>query len=73
MLTTTAERHHADPLAQNWLAPGGERRVALADVANTTFAAPVPRPGRNHDLLSRSSAGPYRPELTIEDPDEPPT
>jgi hypothetical protein len=73
VLTTTADRHHADPLAPNWLAPGGERRVALADLATTTFAAPGAKPGRNHDLLSGSSAGPYRPELTIEDPDEPPT
>ncbi|MGH2946537.1 MAG: replication-relaxation family protein [Solirubrobacteraceae bacterium] len=72
VLTTTAERHHADPLARNWLAAGAERRVALAELA-TTSAAPGLRPGRERPPLSGSSAGPQRPELTITDRDEPPT
>jgi hypothetical protein len=33
LLTTTAQRHETDPLAPNWLAPGGERRVTLAHLA----------------------------------------
>jgi hypothetical protein len=71
VLTTTAERHQADPLAANWLAPAAERRVALADLATPTSPAPGSRPGR--DLLSGSSAGPQRPELTITEPHEHPT
>jgi hypothetical protein len=31
VLTTTAERHHADPLARNWLTAGAERRAALGE------------------------------------------
>jgi hypothetical protein len=30
LFITTSERHHADPLAANWLPAGGETRVALA-------------------------------------------
>lgn len=33
LLTTTAERHHADPLASNWLPTGADRRRALAELA----------------------------------------
>jgi hypothetical protein len=32
LLTTTSERHHADPLAANWLPARGENRIALADL-----------------------------------------
>jgi hypothetical protein len=32
LLTTTAERHHADPLAANWLATRSETRTALTDL-----------------------------------------
>jgi hypothetical protein len=32
-VSTTAERHRADPLARNWLAAGAERRVALTELA----------------------------------------
>jgi protein involved in plasmid replication-relaxation len=73
VLATTAGRHDADPLAPNWVAPHAERRVALADLATTTSAAPGHQPRRNHDLLPGSSAGPYRPEPTITEPDGPPT
>jgi hypothetical protein len=31
VLTSTAERHHADPLARNWLTAGAERRAALGE------------------------------------------
>jgi hypothetical protein len=31
LLTTTAERHHADPLAANWLATRSETRTTLGD------------------------------------------
>jgi protein involved in plasmid replication-relaxation len=67
-LTTTAARHHADPLAHNWLAPGAERRVAFGELASPSSLAPGPRPGRERSPLSGSSAGPQRPELTIADP-----
>ena len=30
LLTTTSERHHAEPLAANWLPAGGEMLIALA-------------------------------------------
>jgi hypothetical protein len=73
VLTTTGERHHADPLARNWLAAGAERRAALADLATTSSAAPATRPGRERSPLSGSSAGPPHPELTITEPDEPTT
>jgi hypothetical protein len=33
-LTTTADRHHAGPLARNWLAPGAEQRAGLSDLAS---------------------------------------
>lgn len=33
LLTTTAERHHADPLASNWLTACAERRITLAQLA----------------------------------------
>jgi Replication-relaxation len=32
LLTTTTERHHADPLASNWLATGADRRRALTEL-----------------------------------------
>jgi hypothetical protein len=44
LLTATAERHYADPLAPNWSAPDAERRVALADLAarcGTTAHDPI--------------------------------
>jgi Replication-relaxation len=36
IITTTAERHHADPLARNWLAAGAERRTALGELTLPT-------------------------------------
>lgn len=72
VLTTTAERHHADPLAANWFTASAERRVALAALA-TRSAAPGSSPRRGRFPLSGSSAGPQRPELTITEPEEPPT
>lgn len=49
VLTTTGERHHADPLATNWLRPRAERRVGLAGLATTSHVAsegapPAPTP-----------------------------
>jgi hypothetical protein len=41
LLTTTAQRHRTDPLTRNWLAPGGERRLSLCELA--TRAATRPR------------------------------
>jgi hypothetical protein len=32
LLTTTSERHHADPLAANWLPARGENRMALTEL-----------------------------------------
>jgi hypothetical protein len=32
LLTTTTQRHHADPLAANWVAANSERRIALTDL-----------------------------------------
>jgi hypothetical protein len=49
VLTTTVERHDADPLAANWLIAGVERRVALADLATPSAAA-----GRPKGLVGRS-------------------
>jgi hypothetical protein len=73
VVATTAARHHADPLARNWLATGAERRVALGELATPLSLAPGPSPGRARSPLSGSSAGPQRPELTITESDEPPT
>ncbi|HEX7298915.1 MAG TPA: replication-relaxation family protein [Solirubrobacteraceae bacterium] len=66
VLTTTADRHHADPLAANWLAARAERRVSLAELAKAS-AAPDAASRRERAPLSGSSAGPQRPELTITD------
>lgn len=70
VLTSTAERHHANPLARNWLAVSASRRIALGEIATTFTAPPGPSPGTHVHPLSGSSAGPTRPELTIT-PDEP--
>jgi Replication-relaxation len=32
LLSTTVERHHADPLASNWLPAAGQTRIALEDL-----------------------------------------
>lgn len=57
-LTTTAERHHADPLAPNWLSDGAERRATLRDLATTSPGAPGRWPGRERSPHLGSSAGP---------------
>jgi hypothetical protein len=43
LLTTTAQRHRADPLAPNWLAPGGKRRVSLSELATRDPTDPTTR------------------------------
>jgi hypothetical protein len=65
VLTTTAERHHANPLARNWLAVGAQRRVGLGELATTFTARPGPSPGRASIPLSGSSAGPAHPDPTF--------
>jgi hypothetical protein len=72
VLITTAQRHHADPLAANWLGQRAERRVSLAELAKTS-AAPGAALRRERAPLSGSSAGPQRPELTITDLEDHPT
>lgn len=59
LLTTTAERHHADPLARNWLTAGQMDRVALTDLPQQSSAA--------HRAVDEfgppgSSAGPTTPD-----------
>ncbi|MGH2941295.1 MAG: replication-relaxation family protein [Solirubrobacteraceae bacterium] len=71
VLTTTAQRHHADPLARNWLTRGARRRLALAELTTTFTAPPGPQPDRASVPMSGSSAGPTHPEPTCpiyEDP-----
>jgi hypothetical protein len=66
VLTSTAERHHANPLARNWLAAGAQRRVALGELATTFTARPGPLPGTRIHPMSGSSAGPERPDPTFQ-------
>jgi hypothetical protein len=72
VLTTTAERHHANPLARNWLAVGAQRRVALGELTTTFTAPPGSSPGTHVHPMSGFSAGPAHPELTSTPDESPP-
>jgi hypothetical protein len=61
LLTTTAERHHADPLARNWLPASHTERVSLTDLPQQSSAA--------HRAVDEfdppgSPAGPKHPDTT---------
>jgi hypothetical protein len=67
LLTTTAARHQADPLALNWLAPGGERRLSIAELARGH--SPISFDPAARSVLGRapqlgSSAGTSHPAYT---------
>lgn len=61
LLTTTAERHHADPLARNWLPAGHAERVALTNLPAQPSAA---RRAMDEFDPPGSPAGPNDPDTT---------
>lgn len=61
LLTTTAERHRADPLVRNWLPAGDTERVALTDLPLQVSAA---RRAVDEFDPPGSPAGPNDPDTT---------